>query len=587
MRHLSPGSLRTKFFVASATIFVIFFVLQATLYRQVIEAQVSNALRLNQLLVETVGHAYDEIYEDLVQQINRLTVNEALHRELELETEDETERLRANGRILDALIAAMLEPDRLDTVSILDRSGTQRAYWKRTHLPAMAPELQPPASSFAISGSGRIHSEMDGSRLVLHRRILSVSTYLPVGTALVVANTAALEARMQAMVPEPDRVIAVYDAARRRIARNHAAPELTDDQLLEAADMAVHGAGTGALYHERQDWRVSAIHSSTSDWLVVSAIRSESVTAASQRLALRMLWVGGLMVVAGLILQHILANRIVRPLGQMVEVAERAADGDYARRLEIQSRDELEQLAVAMNRMMAETDRLVNVALMGEIRSREAQIAALSAHINPHLLSNTFECINWLAAAGRRDAIAQVTASLARLIQSQLEGDQLVALSHELAYTRDFLQVYEVLMDGRLAYDIECTPESAQALIPRLSIQPLVENAVLHGIRPGGEAGRVSLSVSSQDGALVVEVSDDGLGMPAAQAAAINAYAQGEGGADDAGSAIGVGLSNLIERLRLLYGDRAQLHVTSQLGWGTSIVLVLPLNGPGPTQEGT
>ena len=164
-----------------------------------------------------------------------------------------------------------------------------------------------------------------------------------------------------------------------------------------------------------------------------------------------------------------------------------------------------------------------------------------------------------------------MTLALAKLMQSLNDGARVVPLEQELDYTRYFLRIYEVLLEGRLSYTVACDTTAA-VNIPRLTIQPLVENAVIHGIKQSMTPGHIHISVTDTEQGILISVSDDGVGMSEAQVEQINAFARGE----TAGDGLGVGIRNVIQRLRLFYGDHPRLHCTSRPSWGTSMDMILP-----------
>ena len=189
----------------------------------------------------------------------------------------------------------------------------------------------------------------------------------------------------------------------------------------------------------------------------------------------------------------------------------------------------------------------------------ESELRVLQAQIEPHFLFNTLANVISLIdddPARARRLLERLT-SLLRTSLARTRADA-VTIADEVAVLRDYLEIQALRMEGRLAYDVDVAPELERHPIPPLLVQPLVENAVLHGIEPKAEGGRVQVSARAQQGEIVIRVDDDGAGLES-----------------DNGPA-GTGLSNVRERLRALYGERARLVLTMPEAGGLRAELHLP-----------
>jgi two-component system LytT family sensor kinase len=196
-----------------------------------------------------------------------------------------------------------------------------------------------------------------------------------------------------------------------------------------------------------------------------------------------------------------------------------------------------------------------------------ARMAALQNQINPHFLFNTLNSIGSLVRVDpemAREMIVKLSNTLRRLLRA---GDSFVRLREEFEFLDDYLDI-EVVRFGRdkLRIEKELQPESLDVMVPSILLQPLVENAIKHGIAPKVEGGTIHLRSRLEDGHLVVEVEDDGVGL---------------GGAPAASRGNGIALENICERLSVLYDNRACLEMESTIGSGTLARLILPLPRPG------
>ena len=191
-----------------------------------------------------------------------------------------------------------------------------------------------------------------------------------------------------------------------------------------------------------------------------------------------------------------------------------------------------------------------------------ARIEALASQINPHFLFNTLQSISSLIRSKPETArmlIVKLSALLRRLLRSQ---DHFVTLREELEAVDEYLDIEQVRFGRQLVVEKEIAPDTLDRVVPSMLLQPLVENSIKHGLADKVDPGRIVLKASRQGGLLVIEVVDNGVGIDAARLAGVMQH--------------GIGLSNVNERLRVIYGASCQLRLHSLAGVGTSVRLELP-----------
>jgi signal transduction histidine kinase len=197
-------------------------------------------------------------------------------------------------------------------------------------------------------------------------------------------------------------------------------------------------------------------------------------------------------------------------------------------------------------------------------RLARSELAALRAQLHPHFLFNALNSGVSLVRANEPDRGVRVLTHLGDLLRHMLRDDatQEHTLGEELAFLRSYLEIELVRFGNRLSVRMDVPDELLDAIVPALTLQPLVENAIRHGIAPRDAAGRIEVSAHAAGAVLTLRVADDGLGMPATPI-------------DD--TAPGVGLSNTRARLARLYGDRGTLRITNRTGGGVEATVCLPL----------
>lgn len=265
------------------------------------------------------------------------------------------------------------------------------------------------------------------------------------------------------------------------------------------------------------------------------------------------------------------ARYLLMPLQGLLKVMKRVESNDLTARFESSSGDELGQVGLRFNRMLEQIVVLIDEVTEAQTHKRTAEIKALSAQMDPHFLYNTLNTIYWKLKLKQIEPSQQMVMSLSRLFQLGLNnGREITTLSKELEHVRQYLELQLNCYEGLFAYEINVRdPELTALSIPRIILQPLAENSILHGFRDLGNGGRIEIEIAREGERWTIAVRDNGSGMDEEQVRALFLSESKKGYA----------VSNLIRRLRLYYGDSAEIHVDSGPERGTEIRISLPMKG--------
>jgi len=208
--------------------------------------------------------------------------------------------------------------------------------------------------------------------------------------------------------------------------------------------------------------------------------------------------------------------------------------------------------------------------LLAEASARDAELRALRYQVHPHFLFNTLNAISTLVIEGHSTAAVTMISRLADFFRATLEEKNVneVSLADEMFLTEQYFEIEKTRLGHRLTVNLKLDPELLACLVPHLVLQPLVENAIRHGIAPRPSSGQVTISVARADGRTRITVSDDGLGKAARPTAAENSK--------------GIGLVNTEKRLRELYGDNYQFELSWPESGGCEAIIEVPFH-PGNT----
>lgn len=289
--------------------------------------------------------------------------------------------------------------------------------------------------------------------------------------------------------------------------------------------------------------------------------------------------------VLGLLLAFLLHRMITPPITALQNRITKISSGDFSFDPAIEWNNELGDIGRGINSMSASVTALMDHRLEDEKQKQDLEYRMLQNQINPHFIYNTLNSIKWMATIQHAPGIAEMITALSRLLKSvSKSNERLVPLYEEFALLNDYFTIQQYRYGGTITLDVSYIEDEKlnhSCLIPRFTLQPLVENAIFHGIEPKGSAGEVTLRVErdTANGDVLIRLTDDGIGMTAEQAA----KALQEPGPEEAAAKYRhVGMWNVHKRLQYSFGEAYGLSIESEPGVGTTVMVRLP--GP-PAQQ--
>ena len=274
------------------------------------------------------------------------------------------------------------------------------------------------------------------------------------------------------------------------------------------------------------------------------------------------------------VLIYILLRLSTRPLDRLSQQMVKAGDGNFSPVSGIGGSREISDLADSYNDMVRHIDRLIRQNYLSEINEKTSRLAALEAQLNPHFLYNTLQAIATEALVNDQPQIYDMITSLAANLRYSIKGGDLVSLQSEITYVKNYVLLQKTRLEDRLQVSFDVDKSLLQAMIPKISIQILVENAILHGMGTETDSITIAIQILRHDKYLCAIVSDNGCGIPADQLQQMKASFQNFLHPDSAGK---IGLANLNSRLHLLYEEDATLEIQSIESEGTRITMLIPV----------
>lgn len=287
---------------------------------------------------------------------------------------------------------------------------------------------------------------------------------------------------------------------------------------------------------------------------------------------------GGILIVillGALVISKKITIGITEPIRKLCEVTRIAGRGDFAVRAQEESSDELAVLNTSFNQMVEKIGNLVEDIRVEQLNLRATELRLLQAQINPHFLYNTLDAIVWLAESNEKEQVVKMVTALSDFFRTTLsKGRDYISIQEEEAHIRSYLQIQQVRYQDILEYEIRIPQELYEYEILKLTLQPLVENALYHGIKKKRGKGRILVTAEEREGKLVFRVRDDGMGMDEERLSYVRRVISGE--LTDPNTASGFGLFNVDQRLRLNYGPEYGLSMESEYQMWTEAMVVIP-----------
>ncbi|WP_159885671.1 sensor histidine kinase [Paenibacillus puerhi] len=363
---------------------------------------------------------------------------------------------------------------------------------------------------------------------------------------------------------------------------------LTGQKLDDAAVQSSNGK-SGLMVWDGERYIYSAFESSGTHWKTVSILPYSDSVKESVKIRNLLIGLGISFLIIIAVVSYYLASRMVRPLSKVMVTMKRVEMGDFKVRLyERGNRDEIGQLSRIFNMMLESVDHLIHRVYQAELREKDAQLQALQAQINPHMLFNTLNLMKALCRKREVPDVALMAESLADLFRYCLQDwKRTVTLSEEIGHIRNYMRIQELRFPNKLEFRCHVPETLMRSQVVRLSIQPLVENAVIYGVEQSLDRCKVEVTarhgkIWSEDGqqsieTVVISVMDTGPGIPKARLKRIRRHLAGSGDdLSDAPEKLGIGLMNVQKRLQLLFGTTFGLRIQSASGIGTRVVLTVP-----------
>lgn len=279
-------------------------------------------------------------------------------------------------------------------------------------------------------------------------------------------------------------------------------------------------------------------------------------------------------------LSTMITKSVTTPINSLQETAERLGRGDLEARAEMYALEEINVLARTFNKMSDEIAGLMEKTRLEQKNLREAELKLLQAQINPHFLYNTLDSIVWMAEGGNSRQVVEMTTDLSDFFRTVLSGGKdYITIEEEESHIRSYLKIQKIRYEDILTYRIEIDPAIKKQMVLKMILQPVVENALYHGIKNKRGGGEILILGQKTENGILFEVRDNGTGMDEPTLQELQKKLQGTENCSGSRKN-SFGMYNVAQRIRMYYGSNSHIWVASQKGAGTCVTILL-----GPPKE--
>ena len=274
-----------------------------------------------------------------------------------------------------------------------------------------------------------------------------------------------------------------------------------------------------------------------------------------------------------------MSNYVSKPIKTLAEGMKRFSQGDFDAKIELEREDEFRELAVGFNKMTSQLKETMEEQVAAERKVNETRIEMMQAQLNPHFLYNTLDTIKWVAKANQVPEVATLSANLAGILRTSISGKQFCKLSKEIELVQNYCEIQKIRFDDKFDLTVDIPPDVLEAVVPKLILQPLVENAIVHGMDECDNGHIYIAAIRERDDevkrdVLKISVQDDGKGISDEMMCALNN--------DDPETLKGhLGLNNVNTIIRLYYGKEFGIMAVRPDAGGTVMIVTLPYSEKG------
>ncbi|MEI2395649.1 MULTISPECIES: cache domain-containing sensor histidine kinase [Paenibacillus] len=410
------------------------------------------------------------------------------------------------------------------------------------------------------------------------RQIYDLNEHKPIGIVLYETNPQpVLDALENLKLGEHSQVYLMSPDGRFVTSATDPTPDVSNLPMLPTSQ--------NVMVEQQSDRLVVASKLSFSGWWVMSITPDKDLNVELIEMKRYLLIVISALIIVSTLIASIVSQTISSPLKKLIREMRQVEVGNFRGMVNVSSYQEINILVASFNRMVRRIEELIERVKLSSVSEKNAELHALQSQVNPHFLYNTLDMIYWMLDEEGNEQLGELVLSLSSMFRysSQWEDGAEVSLREELEQIGHYLKIISIRLEGRLQIITEIDERWLDIRVPKMTVQPVIENAVKHGLESLGRQGILKVYTSEEGSVLRLIVEDNGNGMNEEQLKRLQDSLNGDapGLSPKESGKSGIGLQNLHRRLQFMFGECYGLQIQSFPGEGTQVAIVLPISVEG------
>lgn len=377
----------------------------------------------------------------------------------------------------------------------------------------------------------------------------------------------------------------VYVVSEKREIIYHPKQQLIYSGIIKENIERIVAQKEGSFLEKLKDKRLVTVHTLEQvGWIVVGVSYIGELLVSKGDIFIPLILLTGICLGIGFIIAHRIASQIARPIMNLEEHMYEVQGGNLEVQIQTDSdTEEIQSLAVSFKDMIHKIQGLIDEVEENQKKLRKSELKVLQSQINPHFLYNSLDTIIWLGEREENEKVVEMTAALARYFRLSLsKGKEVISIYEEIEHVKHYLQIQKIRYDNKLSYEIDIDPDILGYMVVKIVLQPLVENALYHGIKDLEEGGVIEVTGYQKGGEIILEVYDNGKGMTKEKVENIltapisTSITKG-----------GVAIKNVHERIQIYFGVQYGVKYESEYGEWTKASITIPAIEVGIVHEKT
>lgn len=349
------------------------------------------------------------------------------------------------------------------------------------------------------------------------------------------------------------------------LGESYADPELFN--LIKEQQAQGSHSFSAQVNHEYQ--QISYIYNKQVGWYLVSMMPYSYINSETNRITTSITMISLIIVLFCIVIISFMYNSIVKPIKKIIAFSNQISNGEFSNRIQDQHEDEMGVLSRKINSMVDEIEKLMHNQKLDQKRKRELELQMLQSQINPHFLFNTLNTLRWLAIINQVPVLSNGISSLSELLHSTiLDQDEEITIGQEIHNLTHYFEIQKIRYADSFHFEYEIDEKLLNCRIPKLILQPVAENAIIHGLSDHGKSIEITIKVQHMEQQIHIEISDNGKGF---DTSLIHAPHNNK-------KLSGIGIMNVNERIKLCYGEEYGLFISSAIGQGTRCKIIIPIH---------